>query len=46
MRARSWPRQVCPASLSHVLAPDVRNCQTKTAPHVEKKDLLRDRLPG
>jgi hypothetical protein len=24
----------------------VRNCQTETTPHVEKKDLLEARLPG
>jgi hypothetical protein len=29
-----------PANLSWVLAPDVRYCQTKTTPRVERKDLL------
>jgi hypothetical protein len=36
----SSPRLECPVNLSQVLAPDARNCQIKTTPHVEKKDLL------
>jgi hypothetical protein len=34
------PRPEQPVNLSRVSAPDVRNCQIKTTPRVEKKDLL------
>jgi hypothetical protein len=34
------PRPESPVNLSWVLAPNVRNCQTKTTPRVERKDLL------
>jgi hypothetical protein len=34
----SSPKPECPVNLSRVLAPDVRYCQIKTIPHVEKKD--------
>jgi hypothetical protein len=36
----SSPRLECPVNLSWVSAPDVRYCQIKTMPHVERKDLL------
>jgi hypothetical protein len=36
----SSPRPEHPVNLSRVLAPDVRNCQIKTMPRVENKDLL------
>jgi hypothetical protein len=36
----------CPSNLSRVLAPDVRSCQIKTMPHMEKKDLLGTRQQG
>jgi hypothetical protein len=42
----SSPRPERPVNLSLVLAPDVRNCQRKTKPRVEKKDLLGTRLQG
>jgi hypothetical protein len=35
-----------PINLSWVSAPDVRNCQIKTTPCVEKKDLLGTRPQG
>jgi hypothetical protein len=34
------PGTECPVYLFLVSAPDVRKCQIKTMPHVEKKDLL------
>jgi hypothetical protein len=40
------PGQGHPVNLSQVLAPDIRNCRTETTARVEKKDLLRHRLPG
>jgi hypothetical protein len=43
---RSSPRPEHPVNLSLVLAPDVRYCQIKTMPHVEKKDLLGSRPQG
>jgi hypothetical protein len=37
----SSPRPERPVNLSRVLAPDVRYCQIKIMPRVEKKDLLQ-----
>jgi hypothetical protein len=36
----SSPGPECPVNLSLVSAPDVRYCQIKTTPHVERKGLL------
>jgi hypothetical protein len=40
------PRLEHPVNLSQVSAPDVRYCQIKIMPRVEKKDLLGSRLQG
>jgi hypothetical protein len=45
-RQGSSPKPKHPVNLSRVLAPDVRYCQIKTTPHVEKKDLLEIQTTG